>query len=574
MEYFASRALEREAHWNDVVTRELEEKVKLYYASTLEAIYREIAALYGKYADENGLSMQEARRLIRGSEYKVWRMTLEEYVEAARYDTAILKELNTLAMRSRISRYEKLMAETLKEINELCYKTEDIMTALMSNAYADIYYRTLYDVHKGYGLKTAPVVVDSKRIEGVLRTKWSGANYSERIWVNGRKLETAIERTVLSGIHRGLSIEKLSRGLSREMEVGYNNAERLVRTELNFVQNKAALDSIESAGLDSYQFLAALDRRTCPVCGSLDSRIFKLEEYNQGETAPPMHARCRCTICASIDGVKRRSRIAERREKIPGNVTYEKWKSRYVDKATSLSGVTAGLNEANHQSSNASKRSAKNFPVLKCRNFEELKTYWSDNYNVKIGDELSKLHFETVRQAMGGIEAVIKEFEPAVAHLKEMRLLEVGLMSTVRGKGVINFNPEYFSDMNRLLDELNAGAKVGYYHKNMSVLSVGAHEAGHILEDWLIAKSGDAKDVSLRIVPRKIVREAYKHAIQTVAGKGKTIGELKNQICTHALKENNSECLADAISDYITNGSNAALISIEIWRTLKGEMIK
>ena len=174
------------------------------------------------------------------------------------------------------------------------------------------------------------MVVDSKRIEGVLRTKWSGANYSERIWVNGRKLETAIERTVLSGIHRGLSIEKLSRGLSRDMEVGYNNAERLVRTELNFVQNKAALDSIESAGLGSYQFLAALDRRTCPVCGSLDGRIFSVEEYSQGETAPPLHVRCRCTICASVEGVKRKSRIAERREKIPGNVTYEQWKAKYI----------------------------------------------------------------------------------------------------------------------------------------------------------------------------------------------------------------------------------------------------
>ena len=89
------------------------------------------------------------------------------------------------------------------------------------------------------------------------------------------------------------------------------------------------------------------------------------------------------------------------------------------------------------------------------------------------------------------------------------------------------------------------------------------------MEDWLIAKNGDAKDVSLRIVPRKIVREAYKHAIQTVEGKGKTISELKNQICMHAFKENNSECLADAISDYITNGSNAALLSIEIWRIIK-----
>lgn len=42
------------------------------------------------------------------------------------------------------------------------------------------------------------------------------------------------------------------------------------------------------------------------------------------------HLRCRCTICASLDGVKRKSRIAERREKVPGNVTYEQWQAEYI----------------------------------------------------------------------------------------------------------------------------------------------------------------------------------------------------------------------------------------------------
>ena len=209
-----------------------------------------------------------------------------------------------------------------------------------------------------------------------------------------------------------------------------------------------------------------------------------------------------------------------------------------------------------------------------CNTFKELQSYWADNYNVKMGDELSKLHFETVKGACRGIEVVLKEFPPAINFLKAMGVLEVGMMSTVRGKGIINFNPEYFSDTNRLLDEIKTGIKVGYYHKNMKVLSVGAHEAGHILEDWLISKNGEPKNVSLRIVPRKIVCEAYKRAIQTVEGKGKTIGELKNQICKHAFTENNSECLADAVSDYITNRSNATLLSLEIWRTLKEELTK
>ena len=104
----------------------------------------------------------------------------------------------------------------------------------------------------------------------------------------------------MTAIHRGSTIEKLSKGLSREFGVGYNNAERLVRTELNYIQNRAALDSISSSGLEYYQYIAALDNRTCPRCGSLDGRIFSVEETMQGENYPPLHPRCRCTVSVAL----------------------------------------------------------------------------------------------------------------------------------------------------------------------------------------------------------------------------------------------------------------------------------
>ena len=54
------------------------------------------------------------------------------------------------------------------------------------------------------------------------------------------------------------------------------------------------------------------------------------------------HLHCRCTICASIDGVKRKSRIAERCEKVPGNVTYEQWQAEYIDKIKKGAAKPAG----------------------------------------------------------------------------------------------------------------------------------------------------------------------------------------------------------------------------------------
>ena len=279
--YWRDRAIEREQHWYDLTTQALNEEVKLYYQHSLEKIQRDIASLYARFGAENKLSPAEARRLIRGDEFKVWRKTLEEYVQAANNDSAILKELNTLAMRSRISRFESLHARTLMEIADLCEKLNQFEDSFQYRAYLANYYGTLYDIHRQYGLSTPLVAVDKNQAEKVIRTAWSGANYSSRIWKNGEKLGREIKQVMLTAVHRGTSIQKLSKDLSRRMEVGYNNAERLVRTELNFIQNRAALDSIASSGLEYYQFIAALDNRTCPRCGGLDGQIFALEESMQ-----------------------------------------------------------------------------------------------------------------------------------------------------------------------------------------------------------------------------------------------------------------------------------------------------
>lgn len=343
--YWRERALEREQHWNDVATKKLEREIKFYYQQSLEKIRRDIESLYARYANQNGLSMAEARRLIRGDEFTVWRMTLEEYVKAAKNDSDILKELNTLAMRSRISRFEALHARTMIEIAELCERLEKFEDALQYRAYVQNYYGNLYDIHKEYGLSTPPVAVDKNQAEKVLRTAWSGANYSQRIWKNGRKLERAIKSTMLEAIHRGTSIQKLSKDLSQRMEVSYNNAERLIRTELNYIQTKAAADSIGAAEMLFYQFIAVMDNRTTPMCQSLDGEIFPLAELNQGENAPPMHVRCRSTICASIDDGKqgrrptgqRAARDEEgKRIKVPADMKYPDWKAIYIDKTKTL----------------------------------------------------------------------------------------------------------------------------------------------------------------------------------------------------------------------------------------------
>ena len=575
--YWRDRQIEREQHWYDLATQALNEEIKLYYQQSLEKIQRDIASLYARFGVENKLSPAEARRLIRGEEFRVWRKTLEEYVKDAKRDSAILKELNTLAMRSRISRLEALHARTLMEIADLCEKLNQFEDAFQYRAYLANFYGNLYDIHRTVGLTTPPVAVDKNQAEKVIRTAWSGANYSSRIWKNGVRLERELKETVLTAVHRGTSIQKLSQNLSRRMEVGYNNAERLVRTELNYVQNRAALDSIQSAGLEYYQFIAALDRRTCPRCGSLDGRVIALEEAMQGDNYPPLHPRCRCTVTAALGEdlpVKRGKRISERREKLDGGVTYSEWKSRYLESA-----VSAVEGKIESPSAVRVIATSKDVPVLKCKTFSELKTYWADNYNVKVSDSIKKLHFESVREAMGGVEKAILEFPPAGALLSEFavrRKYNAPMFTQYGGRYVskpdkINFNPDYF-DKAEHLKVMIMGNTTDYHPKNTGIFETGSHEMGHIIEDWLAFKyAGTFDDLSNRIFARKIIQEAFSRAKSTQEGKGKNIIQMKQEISQYADKTL-SECLSEAISDYIANGENASILSKEIWECLKEEL--
>ena len=323
-DYWAKRTAEREAHWHELTTAELT-KLRRYYKSAHKELEREVATLYAKYATENGLSITEARKLIRGDEFKEWRMSLREYVAAAKGDPKLLRELNTLAMRSRISRVEAIHARTLTELIELGNRLQDTTDEHLYRAYLDNYYGTLYDFHRTIGLNTPPAAVDRPRVESVLQTKWSGKNYSARIWTNTRKVATEVQQTILQAIHRGYPIQRLSKNLAQRMNVAYTNAERLILTELNAVEARASADAMKVADFEYYQFVATLDRRTCPICGERDGEVYPLSSMNQGENAPPMDPRCRCTIVAYMEGVGKGSRIAEGRTRISADVSYRQW---------------------------------------------------------------------------------------------------------------------------------------------------------------------------------------------------------------------------------------------------------
>lgn len=344
-EYWARRMTELEEQWNRKSRQELEAELAAYYRQALAHIQKDIDALYARFAQDNGLTYVEASQLLQGSEYRVWRMDIEDYLKQYKDtgDKAILQELNILAMRSRITRLDKLYTETLVHLADLTKKAEDAIDRYFPTVYQDFYYQSLYDIGQKIGLRAAVTAVDDKQVLSILKTPWSGKNYSQRIWKDNAQLGKTIKDVVAQATHRGTDIETLSRLVSRRMDVGVSNARRLVRTELNFTENRAAFDSIKEAGMKYYRFSATLDRRTSATCRDHDGHVYPIDEYQPGSTAPPLHPNCRSTIAGSLYGPKKKktgTRIA-RNDKgktyyVPADMTYKEWENVYVRKSMTI----------------------------------------------------------------------------------------------------------------------------------------------------------------------------------------------------------------------------------------------
>lgn len=349
--YWKKRQEELEKKWDKKSRAEIEQELKAYYEQSLAHIEKDISALYQRFATDNGMDMAAAQQLLTGKEYRVWRMDLDEYVKEinATGSSELQRELNTLAMRSRITRLDALRAGTLKEMARLSEKSEEAMKKFLKSGYEDFYYHGLYEIGKKRGLQGAVSLVDGEKLERVLRVPWSGKNYSKRIWSNNAKLAKVIQQNIIAAAHRGVSVQEMTRDVRQRMGVGTKEAVRLVRTELNYVQNQAALHSIKDAGMKFYRFIATLDKRTSTICQSHDGDVFPVEEAMPGKNMPPLHPHCRSVISGCLKGEykpQNGTRIARdengKNVFVPANMKYDDWRAVYVDKKLTLEEWKAG----------------------------------------------------------------------------------------------------------------------------------------------------------------------------------------------------------------------------------------
>ena len=332
-EYFAKReAYKLKKGLKDL--KKVEKELVKAYKKAMDDIGKEISNFFYKYAKDNNLSYKDAQKFLNGKEYKEFKYDLKTYIKLIEEigDEELLLELNTLAMKSRISRLEEMFYQCGKYINEVYESTNNRLQIAYSSTIKDNYYQTIYDIHKAIGVGASFSYIDNDMIKEILAFPWSGRHYSNRLWSNRTKLKNAMVEELTQMLIQGKSVKETSKALSKRLDADLKNCIRLIHTEHSFFMGESTAKAYEEMNVEKYQFLATLDNRTSEICQKLDGKVFDLKDRVVGVNASPMHVSCRSCEIPYIDN-NCSTRFARdnkgKRIEIDSSMTYKAWAKIY-----------------------------------------------------------------------------------------------------------------------------------------------------------------------------------------------------------------------------------------------------
>ncbi len=297
-------------------------RVKSMYNQAFKNIDNEIAKVYQNYSKDTGLDIEKLKQLLTVNETsKTWKMLKKQGLD---------KYIKT-NYKSRISRLEQIQAQIYAKAKQIYPKEELQNTMCYRGVINNSYYKAVYDTQMATGYDFSFNKIDKNLFNTLLNEKWSGKNYSQRIWENTDILAESVSQVVGGALLSGQSIEKTSKQIRDRFNVSKYYAERLVRTETNHFHNEADALAYEEMGVKEYVFVAVLDSRTSEICQANDNKKFLYKDKQIGVNYPPLHPNCRSTTRGYLgeEAEKRLKRRARNpitgKNEIIDNISYSDW---------------------------------------------------------------------------------------------------------------------------------------------------------------------------------------------------------------------------------------------------------
>lgn len=509
--YWDKRALER-LDLSEKTSEAYRKRIASVYDKAQKATLADLKKIYATYwTKEGGFDKQKLSLITASGNMKKF---VEDLKKAGLYDQIPKNYLG------RISRLEYLNAQMWYQAHMAGQAQDKLLTVSNRKVYNDSYYHSAFDASKGLGVTPAFATLDRKTVDRILETKFSGKNYSKRIWTNSDVLANQLQDKLAVAIANGQSIYKTARDIRERFNVSRYNAERLIRTETNYFHNSGEIDSYKSMGFKHFQFLATLDNRTSEMCAEMDGKVFDVDKGAVGYNIPPLHVNCRSTIVPYFkDFEPEETRIYRNpntgRNEYADKMDYKKWKTRYVESDLYSSGLRY------------------------------------NKYIPEQGDQA--LISKSIKQA----ERILEDYPKLKAKLNKERGLEIQVAdlssrgakgATILKKDKVLLDSRTYSDKKRYRDilakEIEANAKMRVPKKYYDLYTI-THEMGHVIEEQVMRIN---KSATYRSIRNDIIKMA-----EDISGQNKS--NLLPHMSIYG-KTKPQEFFAEAFTSYRLGGNN------------------
>lgn len=310
------------------------------YINTMQEIEKDIARWYQRFAENNEMTLEEAKQQLKSEELEEFRWTVEEYIKRGKENALNqkwMKQLENASSRVHISRLESLQLQLQQHVEILYGEQIEGFQELMKEVYQSQYYHTAFEVQKAFEIGFTLQALDETKLTKIISKPWTadGQTFSQKIWRDRNLLLDTLHTELIQSMARGEAPGRMISSIAKKMNTSRSNAARLVMTESAFFSASAQKDAFGELDVERYEIIATLDHKTSSICRSMDGKVFKMADFEPGITANPFHPRCRTTTAPWFedDYSERIARDLDGKTyNVPSNMKYEEWYQTQVEK--------------------------------------------------------------------------------------------------------------------------------------------------------------------------------------------------------------------------------------------------
>jgi SPP1 gp7 family putative phage head morphogenesis protein len=301
-------------------------------------IENQINSWYQRFAINNNISMAEARKILPTRDLAEFKWNVQEFIkygEENAMNQQWMKQLENASSRYHVSKLEALKVLIQQVIEVLFGNQIDSIDGLMKNTFTNGYYRTIFEVQKGFNIGWDISSIDENKLKKIISKPWSvdGKNFSERIWGNKSKLINELHTELTQMVITGRSPDEAIKNIAKKMNTSKNNSGRLIMTESSYFTSASQKDAFIELDVEKFEIVATLDSSTSEICQQMDGEVFDMKDFEPGVTAPPFHVWCRTTTVPYFEdnyGERAARNANGKTYYVPSNIKFNEWQEKYA----------------------------------------------------------------------------------------------------------------------------------------------------------------------------------------------------------------------------------------------------